>query len=47
MERCFDNEMTIYDWLEFFSADSNHYVFKYWRKNSDIFFNKFMILANN
>ena len=46
MERVFENEMTIYDWLEFFSSHSNHWVFRYWKKNSDIFFNRFMILGN-
>lgn len=44
MERVLDNEMSVYEWLDFFSSHSNHWVFKYWKNNSDIFFNRFMIL---
>ncbi|MBQ5696361.1 MAG: hypothetical protein IIV48_06865 [Clostridium sp.] len=46
MERVLDNEMSVYEWLDFFSSHSNHWVFKYWKNNSDIFFNRFMILGN-
>lgn len=44
MSEFHNNDVTIYDWLNFFSAKSNHFVFRYWVKNKEIFFDSFMIM---
>lgn len=46
MSEFYENDMTIYQWLDFFASRSNHWIFKYWRKDRENFFERFMILGD-
>lgn len=46
MDEFYKNDITIYEWLNFFSIKSNHWIFKYWQNNKEIFFNRFMIMGD-
>lgn len=46
MSEFYENDITIYQWLNYFSVKSNHWILKYWRKNKENFFDKFMIMGD-
>lgn len=46
MSDFFENDITIYQWLDFFSSKSNHWIFSYWHKNKESFFERFMIMGD-
>lgn len=39
-------EFSSYDWLQYFSSRSNHWVLRYWRNNGEAFFNRFTIISD-
>lgn len=41
-----EKEFSSYDWLQYFSDRSNHWVLKYWRNNKEVFFNRFMVIGD-
>lgn len=42
----YDCEISVYDWLNFFESKSNHFVFKYWRNDREVFFQRFMVIGD-
>lgn len=46
MSEFYKEDITIDEWLNFFSTKSNHWIFKYWRNNRENFFDRFMIMGD-
>lgn len=46
MSEFYENDITIYQWLNYFSVRSNHWILKYWKKNKENFFDRFMIMGD-
>lgn len=46
MSEFYENDITIYQWLNYFSARSNHWILKHWKKNKEKFFDRFMIMGD-
>lgn len=39
-------EINVYDWLNYFSMQSKHWIFKYWKNKKDIFFDRFVVIGD-